>query len=80
MPNRELYARLHVSSSASAEEIRKAFLYWSGVAHPDKHLDPQVDLFTMLTLRRDSHLLMIALSIQAQAYSFSAFVFVLYPL
>ncbi|WOL10175.1 chaperone protein dnaJ 13 [Canna indica] len=40
--NTELYARLHVSPSASAEEIRKAFLYWSAVAHPDKHLDPQL--------------------------------------
>ncbi|XP_042376397.1 chaperone protein dnaJ 13-like [Zingiber officinale] len=42
VPNTELYARLQVSPSASAEEIRKAFLYWSGVAHPDKHLDPQL--------------------------------------
>ncbi|CAD5163862.1 unnamed protein product [Musa acuminata subsp. malaccensis] len=41
-PHTELYARLNVSPSASAEEIRKAFLNLSGVAHPDKHLDPEL--------------------------------------
>ncbi|RZS09415.1 hypothetical protein BHM03_00040489 [Ensete ventricosum] len=41
-PHTELYARLNVSPSASPEEIRKAFLNLSGVAHPDKHLDPEL--------------------------------------
>eukprot|EP00249_Psilotum_nudum_P019610 c27340_g2_i2 orf=73-1476(+) len=41
-PNRELYARLHLSPDASKEDIRRAYRQWAQVYHPDKHRSPQM--------------------------------------
>ncbi|RWW16089.1 hypothetical protein GW17_00020039 [Ensete ventricosum] len=42
MPSRELLARPNVSSSASAEGNRMAFLNRCGGAHFDQHLDAEL--------------------------------------
>ncbi|KAL0904243.1 hypothetical protein M5K25_026326 [Dendrobium thyrsiflorum] len=42
MPERDLYAILHIPREASDEEIRKAFRQWAQVYHPDKYQDPEM--------------------------------------
>lgn len=43
-PEKDLYARLHLSPDASDEEIRKAYRQWAQIYHPDKYQDPQVSI------------------------------------
>uniref|UniRef100_A0A2P2LJT1 Uncharacterized protein MANES_01G080300 n=1 Tax=Rhizophora mucronata TaxID=61149 RepID=A0A2P2LJT1_RHIMU len=38
-PKKELYALLQVSPDATDEQIRKAYLHWAQVYHPDKYQD-----------------------------------------